>query len=83
MVLKNNTSFSKNSLQKDLTNDNEVHYIGDRHINLGFKIDYNGVNILTDSSYFTYSIKQVSQVYVQQGGSYTYQRTKTNLAIEN
>ena len=82
MILKNNTSFSKNSLQKDLTNDNEVHYIGAGNIDLGFKIDYNGVNILTDSSYFTYSIKQVSQLYIQQGGSYTYQRTKTNLAVD-
>ena len=64
MVLKNNTFFSKNSLQKDLTNDNEVHYIGDRNINLGFKIDYNGDNLLTDSSYFTYSIKLVSQLCI-------------------
>ena len=82
MILKNNTSFSKNSLQKDLTNDSEVHYIGVGNIDHGFKIDYNGDNLFTDSSHFTYSIKQVSQLYIQQGNSVLNQRVKSNLPVD-
>lgn len=79
MILKNNTSFAKNSLQKDLSNDTDVHYISTGGIRFGMKIDYNGVNLLNDNTYFTYSINQVSQVYVKSGSSVTTQRTKTSI----
>ena len=45
MILRNNTTFAKNSLQKDLSNDTDVHYVGKGGIMLGMKIDYNGVNL--------------------------------------
>ena len=70
-----------NSLQKDLTNDSEVHPIGEGNIQFGMNIDYNGVNLLSDSSYFTYTIKQVTQQYVLQGDQYVSQRTKTSLPV--
>ena len=82
MFLKNNTSYSRNSLQKDLTNDLEVHPIGQKHIMFGMRIDYNGANLLTDSSYFTYSINQVNQVYVNSGSDVVVQRNKTKVNMD-
>ena len=63
MFLRNNTTNSKNSLQKELITNSEVHKIGLENINFGIDIDFNGFNLLKDKSYFTYSINQVSQVY--------------------
>ena len=77
MILRNNTTFSKNSLKKDLGEDTEIHNIGENNIMFGMKIDYNGANLLNDESYFTYTLNQVSQVYAQSGSSDTTQRTKT------
>ena len=77
MLLRNNTSNSKNSLMKELNTDTDVHSIGLNHINFGMEIDLNGDNLLDDPSYFTYSINQVSQVYVQKGSNYVTNRTKT------
>ena len=79
MIIKGNTSFSKNSLQKDLGDDTEVHNIGQNNIMFGLKVDYNGVNLLNDKSYFTYSINQVTQVYVQSGSTVTTQRSKSSI----
>ena len=45
------------------------------------EIDFNGVNLLNDPSYFTYTIKQVSQVYVESGSDYITNRTKTNIPV--
>ena len=77
MLLRNNTSNSKNALLKELNTDTEVHSIGINHINFGMEIDNNGVNLLDDPTYFTYSINQVSQVYVQTGSNFVTKRTKT------
>ena len=81
MFLKNNTSYSRNSLQKDLTNDLEVHKIGENHIMFGMRIDYNGDNLLADPSYFTYSLSQVNQVYVDLGSDVIVQRNKTTIPM--
>ena len=83
LLLRNNTTFSKNSLQKELSTDTEVHNIGYDHIMFGIDIGYKGVNLLNDKSYFTYSLNQVSQVYVQSGSNVTTQRTKTALPTAN
>ena len=62
---------------KELNTDTDVHSIGLNHINFGMEIDLNGDNLLDDPTYFTYSINQVSQVYVQKGSNYVTNRTKT------
>ena len=45
----------KNSLEKELNIDTEVHKFGLGNINFGMRIDYNGVNLLRDPSYFTFT----------------------------
>ena len=81
MILRNNTTNSKNSLQKELNSDTEVHNLGLNNINFGIEIDYKGVNLLNDPSYFTYTIKQVSQVYIESGSSFVTNRTKTSIPV--
>ena len=76
-----NTTFSKNSLQKDLKSDTEVHYFGQDNIMFGIKIDYNGINLISDKSYFTYSLNQVSQVYVDSVSGVTQKRNKTSIPV--
>ena len=82
MLLRNNTSNSKNSLQKELNSDTEVHNIGMNNINFGMEIDFNGVNLLNDKSYFTYSINQVSQIYTQSGSNFVINRTKSTIPTD-
>ena len=81
MFLRDNTTNSKNSLQKELNTDTEIHNIGFNNINFGMEISYNGVNLLSDPSYFTYTLKQVKQVYVESGSDFVINRTKTDIPI--
>ena len=83
MFLRNNTTNSKNSLQKELITNSEVHSIGLKNINFGIDIDFNGANLLNDKSYFTYSINQVSQVYEESKSGFETKRMKANIQTAN
>ena len=82
MILRDNTSNSRNFLQKELNNDSEVHNFGFHNISFGMRIEYNGENLLKDPSYFTFSLKQVTQVYIGSGSNLVRNRTKIDIPID-
>ena len=81
MVTRDDSNVSRNTFRKQLDEDTDVHEIGKAGLMFGISfINDNNEEILNNSEYLTYTVKQVSQVYVDQGnGTRTINRTKTNI----
>ena len=67
LISKSNSSVSKTTLRKELSQDTEIQYLGQNNFMFGFSVDYNGYNLLQDPSYLTYIIQDVRQNYIGQG----------------
>ena len=67
LISKSNSSVSKTTLRKELSQDTEIQYLGQNNFMFGFSVDYNGYNLLQDPSYLTYIVQDVRQNYTGQG----------------
>lgn len=69
LVSKSNSSVSKTTLRKELSQDTEVQVLGQNKFMFGLTVDYNGVNLLQDPSYLRFIVEEVRQTYVEGTGN--------------
>ena len=79
MFNKNDTSFSTTSLLNDVITDNEILTPAEEGFDFAFTFKSNGIDYLADSTYFTFTMKQVKQQWVNTTGSSTTKRTKDDV----
>ena len=81
LILKNDTTVSKSTVFKELINSNEVHNVGERDFVFGMSLNDNSNEYLNDPTYFTYSLRQVTQAYItDSSGSTSIDRNKTDIS---
>ena len=64
LVSRSNSSVSKTTLRKELSQDTEVQNLGQNKFMFGLTVDYNGNNLLQDPTYLTYIVEDVRQTYI-------------------
>ena len=79
MFTKRKTNISSSFLYTDVTKDVEILKPGLEGFDFAFDFKAGGVDYLADESYFTFTLKQVEQVWVNNTGSATTNRTKVDI----
>jgi hypothetical protein len=79
MFTKRKTNISSSFLYTDVTKDVEILKPGLEGFDFAFDFKDGGVDYLADESYFTFTLKQVEQVWVNNTGSATTNRTKVDI----
>ena len=83
LIEKSNSSVSKTSLRKELSQNVEIEYIGVNNFLFGFSVDMDGYNVLQDPSYLTFTLNEVRQLYVNNSGSNAlYKRELTSISVK-
>ena len=82
LITKANNSVSKTTLKKELSQDTEVHQLGENNFMFGFSVDFNGINLLQNPSYLTFVLEEVRQYYVDNNNTKTYNREYISLQTE-
>ena len=83
MIEKGGTSQAKNSLKRTLNYDTQIHYIGQNGFDFAFHLESDSIDYLSDPSYVTMEISQVSQTWAtDEQGVTQNSRVKTELSYE-
>ena len=81
LILKKDTTVAKSTIFKELIDESEVHNVGKRDFVFGMSLNDNSNEYLNDPSYFTYTLRQVTQAYVNDSsGSTSIERNKTDIS---
>ena len=82
MLTKGNTNISVSSILNDVSNDVEILKPGKDKFDFAFSYTASGVDYLADSTYFSFSMRQVEQQWVNLTGTSSLQRSKTDIPFE-
>ena len=68
---RSNSTFSVNTIFKDITNNNEKHYFAQKDVYFAFKLRGPNPEILFDKTYFTFELLQISYTRDNSAKGYT------------
>ena len=79
MLTKKDTSVSVSSMINDVTKDVDILKPGKNGFDFAFSYTARGVDYLTDSTYFEFTMKQVEQEWLNTTGASSTSRTKVDI----